>query len=74
MNAECPGNKVAIALQGRCPVKVKGTVRKGDMMVSAGDGFAKATTVAPQMGTVLGKSLVDFDGEEGVIEIAIGRL
>ena len=43
-------------------------------MVSAGDGFAKATTVAPQMGTVLGKSLVDFDGEEGVIEIAIGRL
>ena len=74
MNAECPGNKVAVALQGRCPVKVKGTVRKGDMMVSAGDGFAKATTVAPQMGTVLGKSLVDFDGEEGVIEIAIGRL
>jgi len=26
------------------------------------------------MGTVLGKSLENFDGEEGVIEIAIGRL
>jgi len=74
MNAECPGNKVAVALQGRCPVKVKGPVSKGDMMVSAGNGFAKATITAPQMGTVLGKSLENFDGEEGVIEIAIGRL
>jgi len=44
------------------------------MMISAGNGFAKATIIAPQMGTVLGKSLENFDGEEGVIEIAIGRL
>lgn len=74
MNAECPGNKVAVALQGRCPVKVKGPTRKGDLMISAGDGFAKASEIQPQVGTVLGKALENFDGEEGVIEIAIGRL
>jgi len=74
MNSECQGNKVAIALQGRCPVKVKGPVSKGDMMVSAGNGYAKATIIAPKIGTVLGKSLENFTGDEGVIEIAVGRL
>lgn len=74
MNSECQGNKVAIALQGRCPVKVKGSVSKGDMMVSAGNGYAKATIISPKIGTVLGKSLENFEGDEGVIEIAVGRL
>ena len=74
MNSECPGHAIAIALQGRCPVKVKGPVSKGDMMVSAGNGYAKATIIAPKIGTVLGKSLENFAGEEGVIEIAVGRL
>ena len=74
MNEGCAGNKVAVALQGRCPVKVKGPTRKGDLMISAGDGFAKAAEIQPQVGTVLGKAVEDFHGEEGVIEIAIGRL
>jgi hypothetical protein len=26
------------------------------------------------MGTVIGKALQDFDGYEGVIEVAVGRL
>lgn len=65
---------VAIALQGRVPCKVKGNVRKGDMMVSAGDGFAKAATSEPKMGTVIGKALANFDGIEGVVEVVVGRI
>lgn len=65
---------VAIALQGRVPCKVKGKVHKGDMMISAGGGYAKAAITAPAMGTVIGKSLANFEGEEGVIEVVIGRL
>lgn len=65
---------VTIALQGRVPCKVKGKVHKGDMMISAGDGFAKAASAEPKMGTVIGKALANFDGEEGVIEVAVGRM
>jgi hypothetical protein len=64
---------VALALQGRVPTKVVGPIQKGDMMVSAGNGHAMASA-APQIGTIIGKSLQDFDGAEGIIEIAIGRL
>lgn len=73
MNAKCPGIAVALALQGRVPTKVRGTVRKGDMMVSAGNGYARPWN-NPQMGTVIGKALENFDGVEGVIEVAVGRL
>ena len=73
MNTNCPGIAVAIALQGRVPVKVRGTIRKGDMMISGGNGFARPT-ISPTMGSVIGKALENFDGDEGIIEIAIGRL
>jgi phage tail protein X len=73
MNANCKGIAIAIALQGRVPTKVCGTIHKGDMMVSGGNGFAKPST-SPQMGTVIGKALENFDGIEGIIEIAVGRL
>jgi hypothetical protein len=73
MNSNCQGVAVAIALQGRVPTKVRGTIRKGDMMVSAGNGFARPWN-NPQMGTVIGKALEDFDGVEGIIEVAVGRL
>lgn len=73
MNANCKGTTAAIALQGRVPTKVRGIIHKGDMMVSGGNGFARPSS-APQMGTVIGKALENFDGIEGVIEIAVGRL
>ena len=73
MNANCQGIAVAIALQGRVPTKVRGTIRKGDMLVSGGDGYARSSS-APHMGTVIGKSLENFDGIEGIIEVAVGRL
>lgn len=64
---------VAVALTGRVPTSVVGTVKKGDMMVSAGNGVAMASAT-PTIGTVLGKALEDFDGKSGVIEIVVGRL
>lgn len=73
MNAKCPGMAVALALQGRVPCKVRGKVEKGDMMISAGDGFARAC-INPTIGSVIGKSLENFNGTEGFVEVAVGRL
>lgn len=64
---------VALALIGRVPTLVTGTVRKGDMMVSAENGHAQACAT-PAMGTVIGKALEDFDGKSGTIEIVVGRM
>jgi phage tail protein X len=74
MNSSCPGeNIVALALQGRVPCHVRGSIKKGDMLISAGNGFAQAS-ISPVLGTVIGKSLENFDGIEGIIEVAVGRL
>lgn len=70
MNGDTPG--LPVALQGRVPCKVVGSVRKGDMMVSAGNGRARAED-EPKLGAVIGKALENFDGLEGVIEVVIGR-
>ena len=63
---------VALALTGRVPTKVRGPVRKGDLMVSAGDGHARAENL-PRVGTVIGKALEDFNGDTGVIEVVVGK-
>jgi hypothetical protein len=63
----------AVALTGRVPTKVVGTIRKGDMMVTAGNGHAQACAT-PAVGTVIGKALQDFDGDSGTIEIVVGRV
>lgn len=74
MNASLIGqHSVTVALAGRVPCRVRGPVRRGQMMVSAGDGYARAEK-SPAMGTVIGKALADFDGDQGVIEIVVGRL
>jgi hypothetical protein len=64
---------LAIALTGRVPCKVTGLITKGDMLVSAGDGRARAES-APKIGSVIGKALENFEGAEGVIEVVVGRL
>ena len=74
MNSALQGdNVIALALQGRVPCKVTGTISKGDMMVSAGDGRARSEE-NPRYGSVIGKALEDFDGDDGVIEVVVGRL
>ena len=74
MNDELSGETVVkLALQGRVPCKVRGKIKKGDMLVSGGDGYARPTH-DPKIGTVIGKALEDFDGVSGVIEVVVGRL
>lgn len=74
MNSQCAGaHVVPLVLQGRAPCKVRGSVRKGDMLISGGEGYARPSA-NPSIGTIIGKSLEDFTGYEGVIEIAVGRM
>ena len=72
MNGGLEAEHVAtVALTGRVPCKVTGTVRKGDLMVSAGNGCARAEE-NPQVGTVIGKALADSEGN-ATIEVVVGR-
>jgi hypothetical protein len=74
MNSGLEGeHALPVALTGRVPCSVVGSVSKGDMMVSAGSGAARSES-APAMGTVIGKALQNFDGDQGIIEIVVGRL
>jgi len=73
MNSGLEAEHVAtVALTGRVPTLVVGPVRKGDLMVAAGLGRAKAEA-DPKIGAVIGKALEDFDGAEGTIEVVVGR-
>jgi hypothetical protein len=63
----------AVALVGRVPTLVQGTVMKGDAMVSAGNGRARAEN-DPKISTVIGKALENFIGDEGIIEIVVGKI
>ena len=66
-------HRAIVALTGRVHTSVTGVVTKGAMMISAGNGHARASA-APAMGTVIGKALENFDGESGIIEIVVGRM
>jgi len=66
-------HRAIVALTGRVHTSVTGAVTKGAMMISAGNGHARASA-APAMGTVIGKALENFDGESGIIEIVVGRM
>ena len=73
MNSGLEGeHTVELALTGRVPTRVRGPILKGDLMVSAGDGHARAEGL-PQVGTVIGKALEDFNGDTGVIEVVVGK-
>ena len=66
------GHVVAVALTGRVPCRVTGPVKRGSIMVSNGDGTARAEE-SPKAGTIIGKALTSFNGNTGVIEVVIGR-
>ena len=74
MNSGLTGQHVvAVALTGRVPCQVEGPVSRGAMMVSAGNGRARAEA-NPAMGSVIGKAVESFTGDIGTIEIVVGRL
>jgi hypothetical protein len=64
---------ITVALCGRVPCLVKGPVKKGSLMVSAGEGRARAE-LNPVPGSIIGKAIEDFHGDLGTIEVAVGRL
>jgi hypothetical protein len=74
MNSGLTGDHViTLALAGRVPCQVQGPVVAGAMMVSAGNGLARAEA-NPAMGTVIGKAVQSFNGDVGTIEIVVGRV
>jgi hypothetical protein len=75
MNAALNGaNVVAVALTGRVPCMVVGPVAKGDIMVSAGFGYARVNNT-PAPGQAIGKALEDFVSQaKGVIEVVVGKI
>ena len=62
-----------VAMTGRVPVKITGTVRKGDRLVSAGAGIARAAQAGEATAfNVIGRSLVDkTTPESGTIEAIV---
>lgn len=77
MNATQTGNNVLpVALVGRVPCRVVGTINKGDRLVSSGvAGVATALNPSEyQPGCIIGKALEDYNSiADGVIEVAVGR-
>ena len=75
MNADCPGIKICVALQGRVPVKVLGQVRKGDLLVSSAIEGHAIVDNDPKVGTVIGKAVADkLDETRGTVEAVVGRV
>ena len=72
MNGALTGsNVVAVALRGRVPCNVIGPVAKGDLLVSAGFGYARTNNSAAA-GQIVGRALMDFPvNGKAIIEIAV---
>ena len=62
-----------VAMTGRVPVRTIGQVRKGDRLVSAGNGLARAAQAGEATAfNVIGRSLKDkLDNSEGTVEAIV---
>jgi hypothetical protein len=70
------GNNVThppVAMTGRVPVQVTGIVRRGDRLVSAGNGMARAAQAGEATAfNVIGRSLTEkLDSEVGIVEAIV---
>jgi hypothetical protein len=76
MNGDLEGSFVtAIALQGRVPVKVLGTVEPGDLVVTSSIPGYGIVDNDPKVGTIIGKALgAKEDPERGIVEVVVGRV
>jgi hypothetical protein len=65
------GAGVKLAMTGKVPCKVQGSINAGDLMVSAGNGKARAES-NPAVGTVIGKAIESHTSDgDGVINIMV---
>ena len=62
-----------VAMTGRVPVNVKGSVRKGDRLVSAGDGLARAAKPGEATSfNVIGRALANkLSDDVGTVEAIV---
>jgi hypothetical protein len=61
-----------IALKGRVPCKIAGSIKKGDLLVTSNRlGYACAKLPTDSSNAVIGKALEDFQGLFGVIEVLV---
>ena len=67
-------NALAIAVAGRIPVKVKGTINRGDRLIASDiPGVAQAASVDAPAWSIVGRSLGNFSGEGvGKVEATVG--
>ena len=75
MNSELEGDYITgVALAGRVPCKVIGTVAKGDILVSSAiPGYAMVDN-KPAYGTIIGKAVASKDdSERGFVEVLVGK-
>ena len=63
----------AIAVSGRVPVKVSGKVKKGDRLVSAGNGIARAADISEITAfNTIGRALKDKNTTgTGIVEAIV---
>jgi hypothetical protein len=74
MNSEAGNDQTHpyVALRGRVPCKVIGPVKKGELLVTSSyPGYAEPYKQGDNPNAVLGKSLVNFNGIKGLIEILV---
>jgi hypothetical protein len=75
MNSQAGSNAThpPVAMTGRVPVKVVGQVRKGDRLVSAGDGQARSALPGEATAfNVIGRALKDkLTDDAGIVEAIV---
>jgi len=76
MNGGLQGpNVVSVALTGRVPCRVVGTIRRGDLIVTSSVPGVATANNNPAPGTIIGKALGNYNNTEiGVIEVVVGRI
>jgi hypothetical protein len=74
MNSTCQGTRVAVALQGRVPCNVIGTIKKGDLLIASQINGVATASKDPKPGSIIGKALSDYDSDRiGMIEVLVGK-
>ena len=75
MNSQAGSNDThpPVAMTGRVPVRVVGIINKGDRLVSAGNGLARAAQLGEASAfNVIGRSLANkLDSDEGTVEAIV---
>ena len=75
MNGHIQGLRALLSLAGRVPVKVIGTVNRGEMLTTSSTPGYACRAASPTVGTIIGKAMeAKTTPGPGVVEAAIGRL